>query len=324
MCAVTHAHPFLLALTGKTLLFELLRILDKMNHNPFATKKKVAIIGAAGRMGLWFTKYFMSKGGQTTVSDLETEEVKKTAQQTGALYASDNTTAVYNADYVFLCTPIKTTSSLITELLPHMKKGSVLAEITSIKSGTFEALKKTAYYGIKPLSIHPMFGPSTDSIEGVTIVVVPVNNQCSEEMMAKSLFPGANIRIADLIEHDKIMSINLSLTYFINLALGSTLSTEDVTKLKSLAGTSFTLQLALLESIVNEDPKLVEVLLFENPLNLEYIEKFIQEINQLRDLLIERGKIQAMLNKLRAHYELDPDFSSSDKRRYEAYKALRK
>ena len=143
-------------------------------------------------------------------------------------------------------------------------------------------------------------------------------------MMAKSLFPGANIRIADLIEHDKIMSINLSLTYFINLALGSTLSNEDVTKLKSLAGTSFTLQLALLESIVNEDPKLVEVLLFENPLNLEYIEKFIQEINQLRDLLIERGKIQAMLNKLRAHYELDPDFSSSDKRRYEAYKALRK
>jgi len=295
-----------------------------MNYNHFASQNKVAIIGAAGRMGLWFTKYFISNGFQTTVSDLETEEVKKTAQQTGALYASDNTTAVYDADYVFLCTPIKTTATLITELLPHMKKGSVLAEITSIKSGIFEALKKTSDYGIKPLSIHPMFGQSTDSIEGVTIVVVPVNNQCSEEIIAKSLFPGANIRIADLIEHDKIMSINLSLTYFINLALGSTLSTEDVTKLKSFAGTSFTLQLALLESIVNEDPKLVEVLLFENTLNLEYIEKFIQEINQLRDLVVGRGNLQDMLSKLRAHYEIDPDFSSSDKRRYEAYKALRK
>lgn len=294
-----------------------------MNHNHFASQNKVTVIGAAGRMGLWFTKYFMSKGFQTTVSDIETEEVKKTAKKTGALFASDNKTAVYDSDYVFLCTPIRNTSSLITELLPHMKKGSVLAEITSIKSRTVGALKNTSEYGIKPLSIHPMFGPSTDSIEGVTIVVVPVKNQSSEELMAKSLFPGANIQIADLHEHDKIMSINLSLTYFINLAFGNTLSSEDINKLKSLAGTSFTLQLALLESIVNEDPKLVEVLLFENRLHLEYIEKFIKEINQLRDLVVEKGNIHAMLNKLRQHYEMDPDFSSSDKRRYKAYKALR-
>ena len=293
-----------------------------MIHTFSKSHNKVAIIGAAGRMGLWFTKYFISNGFQTTVSDLKTEEVKKTAQKTGAFLASDNKTAVHDSDYVFLCTPIRTTSSVITELLPHMKKGSILAEITSIKNRTIEALNKTSEYGINPLSIHPMFGPSTASIEGVTIVVVPVKNIGFEEMITKNLFPEANIQIADPNEHDKLMSINLSLTYFINLALGSTLLSEDIIKLKSLAGTSFTLQLALLESIVNEDPQLVEALLFENMYNLEYVEKFIHEINQLRELVKEKGKIRDVLKKLRQHFEMDPDFSFSDKRRYDVYKAL--
>jgi prephenate dehydrogenase len=294
-----------------------------MKYNEFEPPKKVAVIGGAGRMGLWFTEYFKSNGFQTIVFDIRKDEAKKIAEKTGASFAPDNKTAVEESDLVILCTPLKHTPQVIHKIAPLMKKGSILAEISSMKSKTVEALRKASEHGIKPLSIHPMFGPSIESLQGTTIVLVPVKNLDFEEKISKTLFSEAKIIIADPNEHDKSMAAVLSLTYFINLTLGSALLNENIIKLKALAGTSFTLQLTLVESIINEEPELITALLFENDLTLNYIEKFRSELTKLETLIEEKKNIHDTLKKLREHFKKDPDFSSADKRRYEAYKILR-
>lgn len=286
---------------------------------------KVAIIGGAGRMGAWFARYFSSKGVLAVLSDTRIKEAGDVAYSTGAEVARTNIEAVRDTDVVLVCVPIDKIRDVIMEIAPHMKRGSILVELSSIKGQAMEAFREIASVGIKPLSIHPLFGPMAESLKDKTIVVVPVVDADMEAGLARKLFEEAEIVVSEQEEHNRVMAIVLSLTYFTNLAFAKILSEEDLFSLKRLSGTTFTVQLALTESVVSEDLDLVKSLLKENRFTERYIDRFISEAKAIRRLMSKNYEgFDKLHNNLKSSLSRDPDYSKADDRRYRAFSALRR
>ena len=285
---------------------------------------KVAIIGGAGRMGSWFVEYFASRGHPVVLTDTKADAALKVAEASGAERVDSIPEAVHDADCTLICVPIEDTGPVILEAASAMRAGSVLMEISSIKHLTYAPMQKAAQMGFRPLSLHPMFGPSAEGLMDKTMVVVPVVDGEEEEALAKSLFGDAAVIVVEHEEHDSAMAIVLSLTYFMNMALAGILRDEDLQKLKRLAGTTFTVQLAVAEGIMAEDPGLVASLLLENPYTVEYLERYISQASEIKSL-ISRGPdgFEGVHESIVDSMEKDPDFRYADERRYRAFRALK-
>jgi prephenate dehydrogenase len=284
---------------------------------------RVAVIGGAGRMGSWFVRHFTEIGFSTTLHDLKVDAAEAVAKATGAELSRASQDAVLGADLVLVCVPIKDTGEVITEVSPFMKRGAVLAEVSSLKEPTRKALLTIADGGVKPLSIHPLFGPAAEDLKGKTVVVVPVVDGDSEHGVAEGLFEGANLVVAGHEEHDRAMAVVLSLTYFMNLAFARVLSREDIALLKRLAGTTFTVQLTLAESVVCEDPGLVESLFNENQFTMNYLNRFHSCAEEIKGLI--EGDPQCffkLFDSLLVAMGKDPDLQLADDRRFKAFKAI--
>jgi len=290
-----------------------------------AVDVKVAVIGGAGRMGAWFVDHFSSMGFPTVISDTRVEAARSLASAVGVELSETNIGAVKNADIALICVPIEKTPEVISEIAPHMRRGVILAEVSSVKEQAIEALREASSLGVRPLSIHPMFGPAAETLKGKTIVVIPVIDGDVEADLTKRLFDEAEIVVSEQREHDQVMAVVLSLTYLMNLAFAQVLSDEDLISMKRLAGTTFTLQLAIAESIVGENPHLVASLLKENRFTELYVDRFIDEAERIRGLIEEDSKgFVELYDSLRASLERDPDYSRADEMRHRAFKALKR
>ena len=140
----------------------------------FPKNSKLTIIGGAGRMGVFFANYFKAKGFSLTLSDVRKKKGREIAQKLEMDFVDDNKEAVKGADLVLVSVPIKDINEVILEVASHMKKGSVLAEISSIKGPLIDSLYRLKPMGLQPLSLHPLFGPTVKSLKGNSVVLVPV------------------------------------------------------------------------------------------------------------------------------------------------------
>ena len=285
---------------------------------------KVAIIGGGGRMGSWFALHFSSRGTTTVLSDLNIDKARSVASRTGAETAESSISAVADADLALICVPIDDTPGVIHEIAPHMKSGAVLAELSSVKAQTVKALREVASLGVQPLSLHPMFGPAATSLKKKTIVVVQVLDGNMEADITSSLFEEAEIVISEQEEHDRVMAALLSLTYFLNIAFAKVISEEDLTSMKRMAGTTFTVQLTIAEAVISEDPVLVASLLRENTFTEYYLNRFATEAGKISELVKCNSKgLLDLYNFVRARFSQDPDYALADERRNRAFEALK-
>jgi prephenate dehydrogenase len=245
--------------------------------------KKVAVIGAAGRMGSWFVHYFaQSKAMRVSVYDKSNFEFRIPERVDRCNTIRD---CVEEADLVIICVPIESIVSVVKECLMYMKKGAALSEISSIKKQVFNVLR-SARKDITCLCIHPMFGPATKRSRIIKNLLIPVRNRAKEMRYLRSIFPRSKIEvISDPDLHDEYMAVVIGLTYYLNLVLGSVLSKLDLRTMKKVAGTSFGMQVMITESILNDPPELVTSLLQENPFNKTYISEFLAEAETLQKLV---------------------------------------
>ena len=245
--------------------------------------RKVAVIGAAGRMGRWFTYYF-ARSNNVRVSVYDKKRlVFRNLQYVDRCETIND--CVKEADLVIVCVPIDSIVSVVQECLTYMKEGATLSEISSIKKQIFSVLR-AARKDITCLCIHPMFGPATKRSRIIKNLLIPVRNRAKELALLSSIFPRSEIEVIrnpDL--HDKYMAVVIGLTYYINLVLGSMLSKLDLKTMKKIAGTSFGMQIMITESILNDSPELVSSLLRENPFNKTYITNFLAEAENIQDLV---------------------------------------
>ena len=238
-------------------------------------KKRITILGAGGKMGKWFSNYFLEKGYDVIVYDSEADIKGKSFIKATSLVG-----AVLNTDYVMLCTPTRRTPEIIRLIAKEMKRGSYIIEISSQKTKTATSLAKIPSK-VNPICIHPMFGPGAKKMENQNIISVPIKDAKKELAVAKSLFPGANFVTIDVIEHDKKIAVILGLTHLINLVFANVISKDDKISLtEKMSGTTFKAQKILAESILTESPDLIETIV-SNPEIRKSAEEFWKDLGRI-------------------------------------------
>lgn len=247
--------------------------------------ESIAVVGAGGRMGRWFAKYFLERGFAVTAYDEEAE-----VTQEGVTLANSLVGAILRVDYVLLCTPTRRTPEIIRLIAKEMRRGAYLIEISSQKSKTSSALSKVPAK-IKPVCVHPMFGPGASSIIGQNIISVPVRDGKGELEISKKLFEGASFVTISASEHDKKIAMILGLTHLINLAFCSVISKDDKSSLtERMSGSTFRIQKVLAEGVMTQSPELIETIV-TNPEIHRFADEFWKDVGRLLSA-IQDGKTE--------------------------------
>ena len=258
-----------------------------------------------------FIKILKNQGHNLNLFDVKKERAVCLAEISGCAVTNSVSELAEYADTVIICTPIATIPKVVKEALKHMREGSNLVEISSIKSKPFAALKASPR-NVHPLSVHPMFGPDVKTFAGTTVVLVPVIDRNYEEQLARNIFIGAKIKTLSLETHDKSMAVILSLPYFMNSAFVQCIKDDQILLLKEIAGPTFKTQLALSECILSEDPTLVQSLIEDNIYARDVLSQFIDELKYLRRMLKKSPtKLADYYDSSLEDLKLDPELSDA-------------
>jgi prephenate dehydrogenase len=280
--------------------------------------QQVAIVGAAGKMGRWFASYFAQRGMHVSAYDINQKKILKTSSKVKVQESLFD--CVRDAELVLVCVPVQKTPQVVKDCTKNMKDGAIIAEISSVKNKTFGALKKIPN-NLLPLCIHPMFGPGASKKVETRMLLVPVRNEQIEVTLVKEIFKNTNVIVLpNAKQHDKSIAIVLGLTYFANMVFAKVMSSgNNISMLKHVSGTTFSLQSLIAESILTEEPDLVIALISENAYAKRYINQFLKEAAALARLTIEKDnkELKEELEKVKLNMQKSQDLQQSYNRMYD-------
>ena len=276
---------------------------------------RVAIIGA-GKMGRWFTKFFLEEGDSVIVSSRTKEKLLKIRDEFGVEIA-DNVSAVKNADRVLICVPIENFEDIVKEIHFHIRPNQVVMDICSIKEIPVKIMHKYIKTGTT-LGTHPVFGPGVKSIKNQNFILTPISNK--EKVFAENFKSWleerqANVFIMSPRKHDKLMSVVLGLPHFLGLVVCDTLlNYGNFLEMKRVAGASYKMLLTLVEAVTSEETAFYTSLQMNLP-EVEKIESLFFEKSREWLNLVRRKDRSAFANKMELVktklMEVNPDYAKS-------------
>src|SRR3990172_634273 len=119
---------------------------------------KLAVIGA-GKMGVWFAKFFESKGYEVILADRKKEKLEKQKNLLVDL-TTNFEEAVQDADQILLCVSINAVEEVVRTISPALREGQVVMDICSIKEAPVKIMHQYIK-GATVLGTHPVFGPGS-------------------------------------------------------------------------------------------------------------------------------------------------------------------
>lgn len=287
---------------------------------------RIAIIGGTGKMGQWFAKFFVKKGFKVVISGRFPQRTAKIAKSLGVEAAHSNKEAVKNANLVVVSTPIQTSPKIITEVAHHMRKGSVLFDIASVKKDVIKALKDAQKQGIRTISVHPLFGPGAKNINNRRVILIPVSDDVKVLKEISELFEeeGAAITIVkDAETHDRVMAYTLALPHFINILFGCLVSSSNF-EVAKYGGTTLALQLMITQSVFSEDPSLYSTIQMENTHFSILLKDFLRQAHKLIKI-IENEDIEEFVKvfqETKSALSKDPMFKDAYDKFYKALESV--
>lgn len=274
---------------------------------------RVAVLGSGG-MGSWFARFFRSRKASVVVSDRDLRKARQLASRIRAEYAPNNIEAARGSDIVVVATPVRVASEVIKEILPALKRNSLLLDICAVKSAVIPALHIAERRGVRIASIHPMFGPLAPSLRGRAVMIVRTGKNMRGTDAAKQLFRLARIRLVDPKAHDKQMAVALALPHFLNMVFAG-VSWKRVSEARKYAGRTFNLQLLLAETIASEPETTADIQAMSKEFG-PLLRELERQIRQLSRIVYRRDGTQlaAQYRRIRKSLSADPEFRFAQKK----------
>jgi prephenate dehydrogenase len=211
----------------------------------------IGIIGGAGGMGRWFGAFFEQAGYTVLLSG----------------HASGPRPAEMAAacPVVIVSVPIGVTEAAIREVGPHMKKDSLLMDLTSLKAGPVQAMLEASASEV--VGLHPLFGPGVPSLEGQNVVLCPARADRWLPWLRRILGDhGAKIVETTPERHDEIMAVVQALNHLNTLVLGLSIREAGISReeLERFSTPLFRTRLEAVENLFSH-PQLYAEIIAGNP-----------------------------------------------------------
>ncbi len=276
---------------------------------------RIAIIGA-GKMGVWFAKFFKSKGYLVMLADRKKEKLSKLEKEL-AIETADFTEAVKSADQVLICVSIDAFEEVVKIISPMMRKDQVVMDICSIKEKPVKIMHEY-FKDALVLGTHPVFGPGSNGVKHKAFILTPTNikeQEFAAEFKNWLEKEEAHVFIMSPRRHDSLMSVVLGLPHFLGLAVCETLlEQKDFLETKKVAGTTFRMLFTLAQATALETPDLYASLQTNLPELGEIEDLFMAKAKEWLEL-IKRKEASAIVSKMeqlkKKLIETDPDYAKS-------------
>ncbi|QQG48534.1 MAG: prephenate dehydrogenase [archaeon] len=240
---------------------------------------KVAVLGSSGAMGRFFASYFVARGDEVVGYDLSPPDhpVK------GLTLARSTKEAAERADIVLVAVPMPKTLAVVRRVSRHLRKGSTLIEISSVKGNSLRPLRlAVSLTGARLLSIHPLFGPAARRV-GMKFCVIGGRSDIAS---ARRLFPRSVLIPMSQQGHDRAMAYVLSLVQLTNLAFLSTIAKGmGLEQFGRAASPIASAQLSVARATLSQDPSLFSSIQTLNPYARETLSSMVGELTRLQGLL---------------------------------------
>jgi len=169
---------------------------------------KILIVGGTGGMGRFFARFASLQGARVKLAGREINKTRTAAKEMEVEPGTILDAA--SSDIVILAVPM----SLMTT-------GSLLIDISSVKTGISERIAEKIPKELEYVSLHPLFGPNTDHLYGQTIVAVSYQSGQKWPKLARALqSAGSKLIAMSAAQHDKAMAYVQGLHHFALISLG--------------------------------------------------------------------------------------------------------
>ena len=235
----------------------------------------VLIAGGTGGMGKYFAEWFIKSGYKTRIL--------------GSRDWDNAESLCRGIDLALISVPIDQTASVIENITPFLPDKAVLADLTSIKKAPMAAMLKS--YKGPVLGIHPLFGPTTSTMDKQIVVFTPGRNPEACKWIIEQLADwGAIIVQSDEEEHDRIMDIVQALRHFATFTFGRFLSRQNIDLFRSLEFSSpiYRLELGMVGRLFAQTPALYSGIIFASKERCELLKEFISSMAETMEI-VDKG-----------------------------------
>jgi len=276
-------------------------------------KMKVLIIGGTGVMGQFFA-VLLREEYEVLLSSRDDEKGREVAQKLNVEYTPDRMKEVGQADIVLLSTPINDTPKLIKELVPIMRKGSLLMDLDSVKTNVEKAFLDTQSEDVDYISIHPMFCPPTET-KGQNIIFIPIKvDQVNWINEVKNLLESFefNVHESTVEKHDEIMSIIQVLIHLSFIGVSSTIKemNYDSRELRPYMGKFHKVIFDFIPRVTTQSSEMYALIQLNNPNSKRVCEILSKKINKLKQL-VDSGDSTNLIKELQDLQNIYPDKDKS-------------
>lgn len=205
----------------------------------------------------------------------------------------------FSPELVLNCVTLNYTIQAFKDVIPHINKDCILADIASVKTGLKEFYQQC---GFRFVSTHPMFGPTfanLGNLQSENAILIKESDYLGK-IFFKDLFSSLKLNICEYTfeGHDEVVAYSLSIPFASTLVFGSIMKHQDA------PGTTFKKHMAIARGLLSEDDYLLTEILF-NPNTPGQLEKIINELTQLSEIVSQKesAKMKIFLDGVRKNLE---------------------
>ena len=248
---------------------------------------KIGIIGGSDGLGKTLIYYFRDEF-DVTITGRDHQKGRKVADEMNVRYVESNKELASSSDMLIISVPINHTPSVIREVAPFMKKGSVMIDVTSIKEEPLKAMEEYLPPNVEYIPTHPIFGPRTMEVDNQIIALTPTKKG---EWYPKvyNYLASRNMRIIETTaeHHDYMMSIVQVLTHFSFISTASAMAKleVDIDETENYESPIYNLMIDMIARIVSQNPYLTYYIQSMNNNGPKIRKAFSEAAEELREAI---------------------------------------
>ncbi|HZY94385.1 MAG TPA: prephenate dehydrogenase/arogenate dehydrogenase family protein [Candidatus Bathyarchaeia archaeon] len=196
------------------------------NHATELEGKRILVVGGTNGMGRFIAKFARVHEAAVKIVGRTMDRTRNVAGELEVEAGSISDAGA--ADIVVVAVPMESTVKVSTEIASFMPEGALLTDLSSVKTGIADKISAKIRDGTEYVSMHPLFGPRVDHVNGQNLVAIPFRTGPQWRSFSLALkLAGARLYLMSIADHDRIMAYVQVLHHFALLSLGVALGKWD-------------------------------------------------------------------------------------------------